>query len=45
MDVGVLFFTYAPADGADTNETEGLIVIGLSAQVDSAILNGIITFA
>lgn len=44
-DVDALFFTYALADATDTTATEGLIVLGLSAQVDSAILNGVITFA
>ena len=29
----------------DTTATEGLIIVGLGAQADSAILNGVITFA
>jgi hypothetical protein len=40
-----LFYTYAVADDTDTTATEGLIIIGLGAQADSAILNGVITFA
>jgi hypothetical protein len=44
-DVDALFYTYAVADDTDTTATEGLIIIGLGAQADSAILNGVITFA
>ncbi|OUS01197.1 hypothetical protein A9Q90_10065 [Gammaproteobacteria bacterium 54_18_T64] len=44
-DVDALFYTYAIADATDTVATEGLVIIGVAAQVDGAITNGIITFA
>ncbi|MEW5057705.1 MAG: hypothetical protein AB1Y25_08770 [Cycloclasticus sp.] len=44
-DVDALFYTYAVADATDTVATEGLVVIGVAAQVDGAITNGVITFA
>jgi len=44
-DVDANLYLYAIADGTDTTATEGLVVTGVGAQADSAITNGVITFA
>jgi hypothetical protein len=44
-DEDALLYTYAVADGTNTVATQGVIVLGVGAQTDADIENGIITFA